>query len=272
MKAKHARAPRFPLGLLVFILVACFIAVGVFALFHYDLIEIPETTPTTTTTAVTTVNTTASTTTTTEATTTTTTTAATYATAENGNPVFADTLFIGDSRTVGLSLYGKLNGADFFAGNTMSSMNVLTAKASVIGVGEVTLEQLLGQKQYATIYVMFGINEIGSTTDAIVKRYESLVQKLTDLQPNATVVIQSTFHVRDDKQNEKNGLTNKNIDALNTRLATFANPPHVVYLNVTPVFDNDNGAMDKQYSADGVHCYPKYYPLWRDYLMKQPRH
>ncbi len=272
MKAKHARSRKFPWGLLVFILVVCLIAASAFALFHYDLIELPENFPASATTTTVTTTTTATTTTTlATTTTTTTTTAATYATQQNGHVVFTDTLFIGDSRTVGLSLYGKIADADFFAANSMSSFNVLTSKATVIGVGETTLENLLKQKTYSVIYVMFGINEIGSTTEAIVKRYETLLDKLTSAQPNATVMLQSTFHVREDKQNEKTGLTNKRIDALNTQLATLANNTTIFYMNVTPVFDNENGAMDKQYSPDGIHCYSKNYPLWRDYLMKKPR-
>ncbi|MBQ6830232.1 MAG: hypothetical protein IJO59_03805 [Clostridia bacterium] len=270
MRPKHARKSRFPWGLLVFLLVVCVLAASVLALFHFDLIDIPEggftaATTTTTVATTTTTNTTAATTTTTVATTT---TRPTYATAANGNPVFADTLFIGDSRTVGLSLYGKISGADFFADNTMSSFNVLSSKVNMGNLGAVTLKTLLEKKSYSTVYVMFGINEIGSTTDAIVTRYKALLSQIAASQPNATVILQSTFHVREDKQVEKNGLTNKRIDALNTQLATLANGSTVLYRNVTPVFDNENGAMDKQYSPDGIHCYSKHYPLWRDYLMK----
>lgn len=271
MKAKHARARKFPWGLIVFLLAVFSIAAGVFALFHYDLVKIPEAAPTTTTTTSSTVTATTTTSVTTTTTAFTTTTVKTYATVQNGNVVFPDTLFIGDSRTVGLSLYGQISGADFFSANTMSSFNVLTSKVNMLGLGETTLEKLLNKKTYTTIYVMFGINEIGSTTDAIVARYQALLDKLTTLQPRANIILQSTFHVRDDKQNEKNGLTNKRIDALNTRLAALADNTTVYYLNVTPVFDNENGAMDKQYSTDGIHCYSKNYPLWRDYLMKQAR-
>ncbi|MBQ9966270.1 MAG: hypothetical protein IJO95_01385, partial [Clostridia bacterium] len=69
---------------------------------------------------------------------------------------FEGTLFIGDSRTVGMSRYGKVATADYFAETGMSVFNVFKEPVEIGPLGEVTLEQLLTQKKYDRIYIMLG--------------------------------------------------------------------------------------------------------------------
>ena len=74
---------------------------------------------------------------------------------------FDDALFIGDSRTVGISEYGELNNATFFANTGMSVYNVFDKKVSVPKVGKVKLDQLLTSKKYGKVYIMLVINKLG---------------------------------------------------------------------------------------------------------------
>lgn len=299
MSAKHARPKQNTLYLILLVL-SCVLVVTGYSVYNFLSGEDPDiddtdattavtTTAATTTTVITTTTTEIVTTTTTEATlpsgttvsatttvgstsaasTTIATTTTSTMTSATGNTVgdtlsFPDTLFIGDSRTVGLSMYSKINGADFFAKTSLSSFSVLKNSVEVKGVGTVTLEQLLSRKTYKTVYIMLGINEIGYNINTIVERYETLLETVKTTQPNAKIIIQSTLHVREDKQTSS--ISNSRINTLNEGLAALADNSKVFYLDVNPVFDNANGAMDKKYSSDGVHFYSKYYPLWRDHL------
>ena len=74
---------------------------------------------------------------------------------------FDDALFIGDSRTVGISEYGDLNNATFFANTGMSVYNVFEKSVSVPKIGKLKLEQLLESKKFGKVYIMLGINELG---------------------------------------------------------------------------------------------------------------
>lgn len=65
-----------------------------------------------------------------------------------GKEYFDDALFIGDSRTVGISEYGDLNNATFFANTGMSVYNVFKKNVSVPKVGKLKLEQLLTYKKF----------------------------------------------------------------------------------------------------------------------------
>ena len=67
----------------------------------------------------------------------------------------SNALFVGDSRTVGLMEYSGLE-SDFFASVGMSVYNVGDEEVSVPNVGKVTLDQLLSNREYDTIYLMLG--------------------------------------------------------------------------------------------------------------------
>ena len=79
---------------------------------------------------------------------------------------FDDALFIGDSRTVGLSQYGRLGRADYFASTGMTVFNVLKEKRfPTTDLAKQDLPSLLSAKRYGKIYLILGINEIGYPFD-----------------------------------------------------------------------------------------------------------
>lgn len=228
--------------------------------------------PTTTSTA-------AATTTTTTATTTTATTAAatqqptagTTSAAQNG--YFSHSLFIGDSRTEGLRLYGGVKDADFFSKTSMSIYSLPKDRLEVTGMGKKTIAQVLDAKKYQTIYIMLGINEVGSNKNTTVNRYRTFIDEVRQKQPDATVVVCANLHVSKAKSDAsvKSGssITNKNIDTLNGMLAELADGDKIRYLDVNPQFDDANGALDASRTGDGVHMKAKYYPQWMAWIAEQ---
>ncbi len=184
---------------------------------------------------------------------------------------FSDTLFIGDSRTVGLRDYGKISDATFFCAVSLSSNNLLTKAIEVSGYGEIKLNTLLEKKQFKTAYIMLGINEIGGTLSGIAQKYQKIIDAIHEKQPDTLVIVQSTLHVtktRNDNEVAKGGYFNNNrINDLNTHLAGLANGTTVQYLDMNPMFDDEYGCMMAAAAAgDGIHIKAKYYLLWRQYL------
>lgn len=239
------------------------------------------TTTTTTTTATTTTVTTTTTTTTTTATTTSTTKVtpssttkkpSTTTTGSTIRPVsFPNTLFIGDSRSVGLAEYGKLSDATFFCSVGMNAYKIWKDAVDVKGVGKVTLDKLLDQKQFERVYIMLGINELGYGLESTTQKYKDLITGIHEKQPNAKVIINSTLHVtkacNDITSGSKAIFTNARINDFNKLIAALADNERVFYLDINPAFDDANGNMPAEYAAgDGIHIKAKYYLLWRDYL------
>lgn len=227
--------------------------------------DISTTTATTTTAAVTT------TTTTTTAAATQQTTAGTTSAAQNG--YFSHSLFIGDSRTEGLRLYGGVKDADFFSKTSMSIYSLPKDRLEVTGMGKKTIAQVLDAKKYQTIYIMLGINEVGSNKNTTVSRYRTFIDEVRQKQPDATVVVCANLHVSKAKSDAsvKSGssITNKNIDTLNGMLAELADGDKIRYLDVNPQFDDANGALDASRTGDGVHMKAKYYPQWMAWIAEQ---
>lgn len=96
---------------------------------------------------------------------------------------FDDALFIGDSRTVGMSQYGRLGKADYFADTGMTVFNVLTREAADTGFVRQSLESLLSAKEYGKIYLMLGINEIGYPFETLIRQYQAVLDSIRAMQP-----------------------------------------------------------------------------------------
>ncbi len=185
---------------------------------------------------------------------------------------FNDALFIGDSRTVGLYSYGRIDGAKYFARTSMNVSNCFADKKSETGTGSLNLEEYLAENSFGKIYILLGINEIGYSYDWIVSRYGKLLDRLTDLQPDAMIIIQSNMHVTKSKSDSNpDTFSNKRINALNSRLKKLAEQKSdegkkVYYLGFEAIFDDENGNMKKEYTGDGVHLRANSYNIWKDYL------
>lgn len=180
----------------------------------------------------------------------------------------SNALFIGDSRTVGLMEYSGLE-SDFFASVGMSVYNVEDEEVSVPNVGKVTLDQLLSNRGYDTIYLMLGINELGYDMDQTVNVYGKLVEDISKSQPNAKIMIQANLHVTQEKSQNHDYITNERIDEFNDKTAGLADGKNIFYLDANPEYDDENGAMSPEVTSDGAHLYAKYYEQWGTWIKEE---
>lgn len=182
------------------------------------------------------------------------------------NEYFDDALFIGDSRTVGLSEYAPYKGATYFATVGMSAHNVMSTKVSIPSMGKLTLTQLLKSRSFGKVYIMLGINELGYKFDSIISKYRELLKTITEMQPDAIIYIQANLHVTKAKSDEDNIINNKSIDILNESLSELADWEKIFYIDVNEVFDDGNGNLDSCYTSDNAHILGKYYAQWGQWL------
>jgi hypothetical protein len=179
---------------------------------------------------------------------------------------FSDTLFIGDSRTVGLSEYGNMPTATFFATTGMSVYSLFDTTVTVPSIGDVYLENLLQGNTYGKIYLMLGINELGYDFESTVEKYTEVVNRICQLQPNAVLYICANLHVSHERSRSDDIFNNTNIDRFNQRISELANQKTIFYIDVNPIFDDENGALGTEYTADDTHVLGKYYVTWGEWL------
>lgn len=183
-----------------------------------------------------------------------------------GKEYFDDALFIGDSRTVGISEYGDLNNATFFANTGMSVYNVFEKNISVPKVGKLKLEQLLTYKKFGKIYIMLGINELGYNQEKTLKKYKDLLKFIQEKQSNAIIYIEANLHVTAERSNKDKTINNININKINNEISQLADNEKIFFIDVNEKFDDENGNLSSNYTQDNVHIYAKYYKEWSDWL------
>ncbi len=178
-----------------------------------------------------------------------------------------DALFIGDSRTVGLSEYGKAGGAAFFADTGMSVFNIRDKKIKVKDVGTVSLKTLLSEHKYGKIYLMIGINELGYNMDRVMEEYDSLVSFIRKKQPDAVLFIEANLHVAKKRSDNDKYFNNKRINKLNRRMSKYADNKTSFYIDVNEIFDSKAGNLKAKYTGDGTHVLGKYYKKWVKWIL-----
>ena len=179
---------------------------------------------------------------------------------------FADALFIGDSRTMGLQNYAELETATFFAYSGLSSFSVFKKTLDVPGLGETTLEALLTTQHYGKIYLMLGINELGYPLSSIRSQYTHVATRIHELHPDARIILCANLRVVADGKEKRDYVANETIDQVNEHIASLADNKTFFYVDVNPLFDDGTGALDPQYCADDLHPYGKYYYQWGEWL------
>ena len=183
---------------------------------------------------------------------------------------FADALFIGDSRTVGLFKYGGLEEtATFYASTGLTVYRMFDSKIVSVpgGKEQITVEEALRQNSFSKIYLMIGINEMGiGTADSFLAKYYEAVVHLQELQPDAVIYLQAIMKVTDQRSSQGDYITNAGIDVRNVGIEALADNRKTFYLDVNPVMCDETGGLNPLYTFDGVHLKAKYYELWKEYL------
>lgn len=180
---------------------------------------------------------------------------------------FSDALFIGDSRTVGLSEYADLGDADVFATIGLSSFKLFETQVDMPGHGKETLDEVLSQKSYGKIYLMLGINELGYPHASIEKQYREVVEKIREKQPDAILFLEASLHVSKAKSDSDSLYNNANIDWLNGVVESLCNQKQTYYIDVNEIFDDGAGNLDAQYTSDDAHPLGKYYAQWAEWIL-----
>ena len=184
---------------------------------------------------------------------------------------FDDALFIGDSRTVGLHVYGNLGNAVVVADSGMNVYKIFEKEFDTASGEKQLLETILSERQFGKIYIMLGINELGYDFDRTVARYTELVERIRDMQPDARIFLEANLHITEKKSASSSVYTNENINRFNEAVAQMADNRTIFYLDVNELFDDENGALAQMYTMDNAHVLGKYYSDWVDWILRHAR-
>lgn len=129
---------------------------------------------------------------------------------------------------------------------------------------------LLDETEPEVIFVMIGINDLlrGYADTAILDSQRDIVRYLQTAHPQAQIVLQSILPHASEAEATWEGrdrfsdLPNSRIQKLNQELETIAQEEGVYFLDLYPVFINEQGNLNMDLSTDGLHLSPKGYQTW----------
>ena len=182
---------------------------------------------------------------------------------------FKDALFLGDSRTVGLSMYvPELSAqATFYAKTSLTAAHALEQRFVETPLGTLTPLQALQQTQFRKIYVALGVNELGSgTTESFVQGFAQMLLQIRALQPDAIIYISSIMHVSQKKDEEGGYVNNAVINERNNALSHLADAETIFYIDMNEATDDATGVLQEDLTFDGVHLKAVSYELWYRFL------
>lgn len=181
---------------------------------------------------------------------------------------FTDAVFLGDSRTDGLRLYGGLKEGEFLCLTGATVESVFSKKAWKLEDGtEVPLLDALALEECSKIYLMLGVNELGwAGTDIFRDQSLKLMARLQEDHPEAEIFIQSILPVSAAQEAKKSYVNNERIAAYNQVWREIAEELDVPYLEVGEVLTGEDGCLPKELTYDGVHLNPKGCKVWLEYL------
>lgn len=183
---------------------------------------------------------------------------------------FDDAVFVGDSRTDGLRLFGGIPGAEFIEQTGITVFEVSTRKAVKVAGEKYTVLEALGLKEYGKVFLMLGVNELGYGDDeAFRTAYAGLVDSIRAKQPGAVVYLQNLPPINPEKAKANNTpyyVTNEKIADYNAIIAQVAEEKQAVLVDVAAALADENGILPRDGTSDGVHFSKDYYTKWHAYL------
>ncbi len=184
---------------------------------------------------------------------------------------FNDAVFIGDSRMLGLSQYCEPldSRATFFAKKSLTIYDIQKDEWVENEDGtKVTLFDALANVSFSKVYIMVGINEIGTgNNEGFREAYADVINRILQIQPNAIIYINSIMHVSKEKNDSDPLYNNTNINTRNLAIIPLADGDHIFYLNVNNIVDDGEGNLNADLTSDGVHLKGSCYEPWHQYLL-----
>ncbi|WP_026493928.1 GDSL-type esterase/lipase family protein [Butyrivibrio sp. XPD2006] len=194
----------------------------------------------------------------------------TYEFTEVDDDYFTDAVFIGDSRTVGLSEYCEPldTRATFYAKISLTIFDVFKKEYIKTDEGKISLEEALTRNQFGKVYIMLGLNEIGTGDSEYFKAaYAEVIGKIRELQPDAIIYIQGIMHVTAHKSDADKNFNNEKINARNAAIAELADNKTIFYIDMNEAVDDENGNLEAGLSFDDVHLKASSYERWHEFLL-----
>ncbi len=179
---------------------------------------------------------------------------------------FSTSLFIGDSITTGLSLYGFLDADNVFATQGLAPSTVLTAE-----IDGMTFESKIASFKPKRIFIMLGTNSVGyGEAEDLVASLRTLVDDISGLCNSEIYVLSIPPVTQAADLSNENYLTIDAITEYNNLLKEEIGKTDAKFIDFYSVLVDSDGYFNEDYAEmDGIHFMGKTYQVMLSFLEKQ---
>ena len=203
-------------------------------------------------------------------------------TSKSGYEYFDNSVFLGDSVTLGLKNYTTkkrqtdsyfLGNAKFIAVGSYSVADTLVPVTSANSIhslynGVVTQPQdIIADMGVKRVFICLGLNDVGIyTQNEYLTNYSILINRIRQAVPDIQIAILSVTPLTVD--GERKILYNAKIDEYNNALVAFAQENGCYFIDISTVLKDELGYLTDELSSDNYcHLEPEAYDAWIDYMM-----
>ena len=190
--------------------------------------------------------------------------------AEVPESFFDHTLFIGDSKTDGMRMWGRLGEAEYFCGTSYSAFNIFDKKTSDVNFKKKKLKDVLANREYDQIYILLGYNECGYPYESFMDQFRYVISRVHEAQPKAKIILHGIMHASARVGRKYSYYTVDHIEMMNDGLRQMAAETEgLYYVDCNEAFCDENGYLLPNVSSDGEHLTPEYTAQWAQEIRKR---
>lgn len=175
---------------------------------------------------------------------------------------FDRSCMIGNSLVEGFFMWSGISNMRFIYGTGAVVNNVL----GTLDLSPLTLND---PDYYHDIYLMFGLNEVGTDVNSFVQSYKTLLEYVREHQTKANIYVISVTPVTQDVDADPNEVQSmERINAFNSALKQLCADENCWYLDIYSMLVDEYGFLSSDYAfaGDGKHFEKSGYVAWANYM------
>ena len=175
---------------------------------------------------------------------------------------FDRSCMIGNSLVEGFLIWSGVTNMKYIYGTGAVVNNVL----GTLDLSPLTLNDA---DYYHDIYLMFGLNEVGTDVNAFVQSYKTLIEYVREHQTKANIYVISVTPVTQKVDADPNEVQSMDrINAFNSALKQLCADEKCWYLDIYSMLVDEYGYLSSNYAfaGDGKHFEKSGYVAWANYM------
>ena len=173
-----------------------------------------------------------------------------------GEEYIDETLFLGDSNTARMRLYGYISYDNSVASVGMAARSIESyACAKFSGYSSYkTMPEAVALMQPRRVLITFGTNDVSSslTAEKFIENYEPGIKAIQEAYPSVDIIVNSIPPIG--KQHSNSDMSQSQIDAYNKAIVQMCEENGWKYLNSAEVLKGSDGYAKSGYvDSDGIH-------------------